>query len=60
MSVHESCHVEPVEHASDVELSSRMATVAYDSACTSVSELIHAVEQAGVGTRHEYRAVLVS
>lgn len=44
----------------DVELSSRMATVAYDGECTSVLALIHAVEHAGEGTRHAYRAVLVS
>lgn len=45
--------------AADVDLPSRTATVAYDDGRVTVDDLVGAVEAAGAGTRHAYRAVLL-
>lgn len=43
----------------DVHLHAGMATVAFDRERASSRELIAAVEGAGAGTRHDYRASVV-
>ena len=43
----------------EVHLAAAMATVAYDGDRATTAALIGAVERAGEGTRHEYRAVPV-
>jgi Cu+-exporting ATPase len=43
----------------DVDLPSRTATVAYDGGRVNVDDLVGALEAAGEGTRHAYRAVVL-